>query len=56
MNFEESVYTIAEEETLEVCVVLLGSTEVNVTVILSAEEDSVPENVMANGNMQKYLI
>ena len=50
MNFEESGYAANEDQLLQACVVLVGSIEVNVTLILSAEElSSLPENMRANG-------
>ena len=49
INFEETGYFVNEDQSLEdVCVVLLGSIEINITVILSAEEDSTsPEDMRA---------
>lgn len=53
MNFEETGYSVDEEQSLEVCVVLLGSIEVNITIILSAEEQgTLPENRRANRKLE----
>lgn len=50
MNFEESGYAANEDQLLQACVVLSGSIEVNITLILSAEEQSsLPDNTRANG-------
>ena len=48
--FELSEYSVNEEDQqVEVCVILLGSIEVNVTVIVSAEEHvTLPENMKAH--------
>ena len=49
VSFELSEYSVNENGSLEVCVVLDVSTEVNITVILSAnEQGTLPENMRAN--------
>ena len=57
VNFEENGYSVSEDQSpQDVCVVLLGSIEVNVTVILSAEEDStLPEDMRATRKVFRML-
>ena len=50
MEFQEAIYTANEDElSADVCVELLGSIEVNITVVLSTDElSALPENMRAN--------
>lgn len=55
MVFAASAYTVNEEQSMfNVCVVLEGSTEIPITVVLSLQQDEqVPENMRAT---RKFLL
>ena len=56
VDFEQAEYSVSEDGLLEVCVVLMGSIELNVTVILSAGEIAdLPDSDRANRESLHYL-
>ena len=46
VSFEQTEYSVVEEDSLDVCVVLAGKTEINISIILSTEEISGLPNEM----------
>ena len=48
VSFEHTNYSVSEEDSIDVCVVLLGRTEINVMAILSTGEISnLPDDMTA---------
>ena len=49
VHFNQTEYSVNEEDTVDVCVMLIGNIELNVSLLLSAGELSdLPDSMRAN--------